>query len=163
MIIFGSSRLVSKIDRFRLPQVIMDDAHIEISDNVKNLGILIDRQLFWVPELAETSRKLFVSAAFLPQLRWLRNFLPIVTKIAHAQTLLPILDYVDVCYLDLTEEHVNKLERLQNFCIELKWLFIRLPGILIFLISYKASYLFFTHHLILRSLHQSNPDFCALL
>ncbi|KAG7310166.1 hypothetical protein JYU34_004718 [Plutella xylostella] len=31
--------------------------------------------------------------------------------------LLPILDYADVCYLDLTEALLNKLERLQNTCI----------------------------------------------
>lgn len=77
-------------------------------------------------------------------LRRLRNFLPTATKVALAQSLLlPILDYADSCYLDLTEEQLNKLERLQNFSIrfifglrkydhiseyrnKLKWLPIRL-------------------------------------
>lgn len=57
--------------------------------------------------------------------------------------LLPILDYADACYLDLTQAHLDKLERLQNVCIrfvfglrkydhvsefrsKLKWLPIRL-------------------------------------
>ena len=31
--------------------------------------------------------------------------------------LLPILDYADVCYLDVTEELLKKLERLQNLAI----------------------------------------------
>ncbi|CAG9137682.1 unnamed protein product [Plutella xylostella] len=31
--------------------------------------------------------------------------------------LLPILDYADTCYSDITEEQLNKLERLQNFCM----------------------------------------------
>lgn len=31
--------------------------------------------------------------------------------------LLPILDYRDVSYLDITEEQLDKLERVQNFCI----------------------------------------------
>lgn len=65
-------------------------------------------------QLAETCRKLFASAATL---RWLHNLLPIATKIALAQSLLPILDYADPFYLALTEEQLNKLERLQNLCI----------------------------------------------
>lgn len=114
-IIIGSSRMVSKIDWFRLPQVLFDGTSIQISDTVKNLGILMDKKLSWVPQIAETSRKLFASAS---SLRRLRNFLPITTKIALAQSLLlPILDYADAAYLDLTEEQLNKLERLQNYCI----------------------------------------------
>lgn len=63
----------------------------------------------------EVSRRMFASAS---SLRRLRNFLPTATKTALAQSLLlPILDYADACYLDLTEEQLNKLERLQNFCI----------------------------------------------
>jgi hypothetical protein len=31
--------------------------------------------------------------------------------------MLSIFDYVDVCYLDLSEDLRNKLERLQNFAI----------------------------------------------
>lgn len=61
------------------------------------------------------SRKLFSSAG---SLRRLRNFLPTSTKIALAQSLLlPIIDYADASYLDLTEAQLNKLERLQNFII----------------------------------------------
>lgn len=56
--------------------------------------------------------------ASLGSLRRLRSFLPLATRIALAQSLLlPILDYADICYLDLTEDQLNKLERLQNVCI----------------------------------------------
>lgn len=115
IIVIGSSRMISKIDWFRLPQVLFDGVPISISNTVKNLGIYIDRQLSWEPQIAEVSRKVFASAA---SLRRLRNFLPTTTKTALVQSLLlPILDYADACYLDLTEEQLNKLERLQNFCI----------------------------------------------
>lgn len=51
-------------------------------------------------------------------LRRLRNFLPIPTKIMLAQSLLlPILDYADSSYPDITVELLNKLERLQNLGI----------------------------------------------
>lgn len=62
-----------------------------------------------------TCQRLFASAG---SLRRLRIFLPTATKTTLAQTLLlPVLDYADACYLDITEEQLNKLERLQNFCI----------------------------------------------
>ena len=77
--------------------------------------MIIDQSLSWGLQLQETSRKVFAAAG---SLRRLRNFLPTATKIALSQSLLlPILDYADVSYLDLTEEQLDKLERLQNFCI----------------------------------------------
>ena len=125
---------------------------IPSSDAVKNLGIYLDKFLSWGPQVQEVSRKVFASAA---SLRRLRNFLPCTTKIALAQSLLlPILDYADVSYLDLTNNQLDKLERILNFCIrfifglrkydhisefhiKLKWLPIAFAGTLI-------SCLFFT-------------------
>lgn len=141
VIIVGSSGMISRIDWDVLPKVTFDGVTVPFSDTVKNLGIIIDSCLTWGPQLAETSRKIFASAGAL---RRLRNFLPTTTKTALAQSLLlPIIDYADVCYLDLTEDMLDKLERLQNFCIrfifglrkydhvsefrtKLKWLPIRL-------------------------------------
>ncbi len=139
-IIVGSSGMMSKIDWTLLPQVSFNNNLIPYMDHVKNVGIHIDKTLSWTMQLQEVSRKMFVSAG---SLRRLRNFLPITTKIALAQSLLlPILDYADISYLDLSEDQLNKLERLQNFAIrfifglrkydhvseyraELKWLPIR--------------------------------------
>ncbi|KAG7295249.1 hypothetical protein JYU34_022246 [Plutella xylostella] len=115
VIILGSSRLISKLDYGQLPAVLFDGVRIEYSKKVKNLGIIMDSCMTWMAQVGEVSRKVFASAACL---RRLRNFLPTATKIALAQSLLlPILDYADSCYLDLTEEQLNKLERLQNVCI----------------------------------------------
>lgn len=115
VIVIGSSRMLSQIDWSDLPQVTFDSTALEISEVVKNLGVLIDRHLSWGPQLAAISRKTFAAAA---SLRRLRNFLPTSTKIALAQSLLhPILDYADASFLDLTEDQLNKLERLQNLSI----------------------------------------------
>lgn len=115
-IIIGSSRTLCKLDWSALPQVSFDGIVIPYSETVKNLGITMDRNLSWRAQLDTTSRKLFASAG---SLRRLRNFLPTSTKTVLAQSLLlPVLDYADACYLDLTEEQLNKLERLQNFCIK---------------------------------------------
>lgn len=51
------------------------------------------------------SREVFASAGLL---RRLRNLLPYPTKIALAHNLLlPILDYADTCYIDITKEQIN--------------------------------------------------------
>ncbi|CAH2242725.1 jg11454 [Pararge aegeria aegeria] len=51
-------------------------------------------------------------------LRRLRSILPIPTKVMLAHSLLlSILDYADASYLNLTEDQLNKLERLQNLAI----------------------------------------------
>ena len=76
---------------------------------------MVDSSLSWTPQVSELSRKLYCAIGRLK--RW-KNILPIKTKInlAHA-LLLPILDYADTCYLDLSQQLLNKLERLQNLVI----------------------------------------------
>ncbi|CAK1584654.1 unnamed protein product [Parnassius mnemosyne] len=140
-IIIGSQKLVNLIDFSSLPGIIFDGTPVPYSDTVKNLGVTFDKFLSWAPQISEVSRRMFASVG---SLRRLSNFLPIPTKIALAQSLLlPILDYADTCYLNLNEEMLNKLERIQNLCIrfifglrkydhvseyreKLKWLPIRL-------------------------------------
>ncbi|CAK1594782.1 unnamed protein product [Parnassius mnemosyne] len=140
-IIIGSQKFVNLIDFSSLPGIIFDGTPVPYSDTVKNLGVTFDKFLSWAPQVSEVSRRMFASVG---SLRRLSNFLPIPTKIALAQSLLlPILDYADTCYLNLNEEMLNKLERIQNLCIrfifglrkydhvseyreKLKWLPIRL-------------------------------------
>ncbi|KAJ0184280.1 hypothetical protein K1T71_000703 [Dendrolimus kikuchii] len=45
VIIIGSCRLISRIDWLSLPRVLFDNVDIEISETVKNLGVVIDREL----------------------------------------------------------------------------------------------------------------------
>lgn len=141
VMIIGSKRMVDKVDWSTVPNVELGGVIIPYSKSVKNLGLTLDQCLTWNLQLEAISRKLFASAG---SMRRLRNFLPTATKVELAQSLLlPVLDYADACYLDLTEDQLNKLERLQNFCIrfifglrkydhvsefrnKLKWLPIRL-------------------------------------
>jgi hypothetical protein len=82
---------------------------------VFNLGITMDQTLSWSPHIAEVSQRIFRS---LHSLRRLQNFLPLRTKLTLTQSLLlPLLDYGDIAFLDLNEELLDKLERLQNVCI----------------------------------------------
>ncbi|CAH0405379.1 unnamed protein product [Chilo suppressalis] len=131
---------IRQINWIALPKVKFKGTDIPYSTTAKNLGVILDSTLSWEPQLQSVSRKLYASAG---SLRRLRNFLPTATKIMLSQSLLrPVLDYADACYPDLTEDQLNKLERLQNFCIrfifglrkydnvsqyrsQLKWLSIR--------------------------------------
>lgn len=114
-IIVGSSRLLSKVDMNVIDPVRFDNVPIPFSSEVRNLGIYLDSHLTWGAQITNISRKIFSS---LHSLNKLKNFLPIKAKIALVQSLLlPILDYGDVCCVDLSQEYLNKLERLHNACI----------------------------------------------
>ncbi|CAG4951495.1 unnamed protein product [Colias eurytheme] len=141
VIIIGSPQLRSKISWADLPPVHLNGIVIPYSSEVKNLGITFDEVLSWVPQVKAVSKRVFAAANSLKRLS---RFLPIPTKVMLAQSLLlPLLDYADSCYTNLSEDQLNKLERLQNFCIrfiyglrkfdhvsefrkKLKWLPIRL-------------------------------------
>lgn len=114
-IILGRQHLISKIDWDTLPRPRVNDVLIPYSSNVKNLGLHLDSTLSWQTQLNELSRKVFAAHG---SLRRLRNVLPVPSKICLAQTcLLSILDYADICYPDVTEAQLDKLDRLQNLCI----------------------------------------------
>uniref|UniRef100_A0A2A4JRM8 Reverse transcriptase domain-containing protein n=1 Tax=Heliothis virescens TaxID=7102 RepID=A0A2A4JRM8_HELVI len=139
--IIGSRFFRNAVDVTSLPPLYLDGVCIDYTVTAKDLGVTIDSNLSWSAHVNEVSRKVHFS---MHTLRCLQNFLPLKTKICLAQSLIqPIIDYADACYLDATEELLNKLERLQNLCIrfvfglrkydhvshlrkELKWLPIRL-------------------------------------
>lgn len=114
VILLGSPYMLSIVSQ-NPPSVLYDGVMISYSNKVKNLGVIFDNQLSWSSHINEVSRR--VNFTF-QSLKRLQKFLPLETKITLAQTLLlPLLDYADVCFLDATEELLNKLERLQNLCI----------------------------------------------
>ncbi|MDW0176719.1 MAG: reverse transcriptase family protein, partial [Nitrososphaeraceae archaeon] len=114
-IIIGSQRLVSKINMVNLPQLTLNGTAIPFSSTVKDLGLLIDQNLSWQPQVNDVGRRIF---SRIHSLKRLQKFIPTKTKVHLCQTLLlPLLDYGDVCYLNLTEDRLNKLNCLQNVCI----------------------------------------------
>ena len=114
-IVVGSQRLLSKVNFSDLPNLFLNGSVIPYTSTVKDLGILIDQNLSWQPQVSDVSRRIF---SRMHSLKRLQNCIPFKTKVHLCQTLLlPLLDYGDVCYLDLTEDRLNKLERLQNLCI----------------------------------------------
>ncbi|CAF4803245.1 unnamed protein product [Pieris macdunnoughi] len=115
VIIIGSPLFISRVKWAQLPGVYLDGVALALNKTVKNLGVFFDQTFSWGHHVKEISRKLYAASSTL---RRLSNFLPIRTKTMLAQSLLlPILDYADSCSSDLNEELLDKIERLQNFCI----------------------------------------------
>ncbi|KAJ8735050.1 hypothetical protein PYW08_014300 [Mythimna loreyi] len=113
--IIGGRYMRNKLDIASLSPLWLNGVKIEYVDTAKNLGVIMDSHLSWSAHVAEVSRKVHYT---FHSLKCLQSFLPLKTKISLAQTLIqPIIDYADACYLDATEELLNKLERLQNICI----------------------------------------------
>ena len=101
-IIVGSKRLLSKINTPDLPQLTLNGTAIPYMSTFKDLGLLIDQNLSWQPHVNESGRHIF---SRIHTIKLLQNILPIKTKIHLCQTLLlPLLDYGDVCYPDLSED-----------------------------------------------------------
>ncbi|CAH2241677.1 jg26977 [Pararge aegeria aegeria] len=114
-IIIGSPGLGVRVDWQNLPPVVYNGVTIPYCDTVKDLGLHLDKQLSWSVHVNVLSRRLF---ATIRSLRRLRSVLPIPTKVMLAHSLiLSILDYADASYINLTEDQLNKLERLQNLAI----------------------------------------------
>jgi hypothetical protein len=114
-IVIGSPFFIKRLSDVVVPDILFDGISIPFSSTVRNLGITIDQTLSWSPHIAEVSKNIFGS---LHSLRRLQNFLPLHTKLTLTQSLLlPLLDYGDIAFLDLKEELLDKLERLQNVCI----------------------------------------------
>lgn len=85
---------------------------IPFQSSVKNLGLTLDSTLSWSPHVTETCRKV---NGILHTLYRHKHFLPRNTKLLLVQALvLPIFDYADVCYSDLTQHLLNRLEVLFN-------------------------------------------------
>lgn len=114
-IIIGGSKQLARLNVTNVPSLLFDSTPLTYSKEVKNLGVIFDSTLSWYPHIAEVSRKIFAASGSLR--RW-KNLLPVKTKVELAQSLLlPILDYADVCNIDLNEDSLNKLQRLQNLCV----------------------------------------------
>ncbi|CAH2108870.1 unnamed protein product [Euphydryas editha] len=111
-LIIGSRHMLSRLSLNNINNVLYDGVPINYVDTAKNLGLHFSSDLSWSKHINEISKKVHFSIQSLKNLQY---FLPIKTKILLAQSvLLPLLDYADSCYLDATEEQLNKLERLQN-------------------------------------------------
>lgn len=75
----------------------------------------MDCSLSWEPQVSDVCRK---ATNILRSLYRFKHFLPVSTKTLLIQALvLPIIDYSDVCYTNVTQKLLDRLDRLLNNCI----------------------------------------------
>ncbi|KAI5746491.1 hypothetical protein M8J77_004142 [Diaphorina citri] len=113
-IVIGSSPILSQID---LSSGILhfDNVPIPYSDQVKNLGVIMDKHLSWNSHINNISKKCNYS---FHSLRILRRILPFgVRKMLCTALIMPIIEYADTVYLNITQELKVKVQRLQNSCV----------------------------------------------
>lgn len=115
VIILGTKHMLSKLDMASISPITVNKTPISFSQHVTNLGLHITCDLAWDTHVAEISKKIYSSMHMLKRLQW---FIPLKTKLMLVNSLLlPIIDYADVCYPDINEDVLNRLDRLLNVLI----------------------------------------------
>jgi hypothetical protein len=114
-IVIGYPRILALIQKNELPPLIINGNPIPYCESVKNLGILMDETLSWSLQVNKISKSVHKSLFPLLKLKYL---VPVSLKKHLISTLiLPLFDYADVVYLNLSDELSLKLQRLLNACV----------------------------------------------
>lgn len=111
-IILGSHHQQVKLGAVSVAPILFDGTVIPVTKQVKDLGLVLDSSLTWNDQVSEISRKVSGTLRYLYKFK---NFLPVGTKKLLVQTLiLPVIDYADACTTNISQEYLNKLDRLMN-------------------------------------------------
>ena len=108
VIVIGTKALRSRVDFNNIPLVSLSGVNIAYSESVKNLGIIIDKNLSWRLQTKRTVKKVYGS---LHSLNRMKTFLTTETKKKLVQTLIwPHFDYCDIVQCDATTDDVLRLQ-----------------------------------------------------
>ena len=111
-IILGSSHNLQLIKQIDVSPIIVDNAIIEFSDSVKNLGLIISANLKWDEQIANIITRTNKSLYFMFSKC---QTLPIhLKKQIASQLLFPQFDYACLNFMDLTNEQETSLQRQLN-------------------------------------------------
>lgn len=114
-IVLGSPRIISSVDLSLMAPIMYESEQILLVPKVKNLGLILDCGLTGEPQVSDVCRRVTYTLRCLYRFKY---FLPISTKILLVQTLvIPKIDYADVCFSNLTQGSLSRLDRLLNNCI----------------------------------------------
>jgi hypothetical protein len=114
-ILLGTSRLINNIDLNTAPKLSLNDYPLTYCESVKNLGVIIGKNLNWTKQVTETSNRVF---ACIHSLKRFALYLPLNIKLLLVKTLaFSLFNYCDSVINDMTVELSDKLQRVQNYCI----------------------------------------------
>ena len=111
----GIHYYITKLKPLNIPVTIMNSICIPYSTVVRDLGLMVDQRLSWQQHVNGVRRRFFCT---FHSLKRFQKFLPTKVRIVLVQALLlSHIDYADAAYVDLDQDLLDKLERLQNIGI----------------------------------------------
>ena len=114
-IVIGSQRNLKTLSQQELPPLILDGDLLERKDNVKNLGVLFDENMFWTNHINTTVGKAY---GRLKQAYKFRKFLSLESRLNLVETyILSLFNYGDVLFQNISGRLSNKIQRVQNSCM----------------------------------------------
>uniref|UniRef100_A0A0K8SL20 Uncharacterized protein n=2 Tax=Lygus hesperus TaxID=30085 RepID=A0A0K8SL20_LYGHE len=119
----GNTKLIAKLRVDSFPPIAVGGAALEITQEFKNLGILVTTTLNWNSQVTAICKKVYGG---LYQLRRIAVDFPKNIRKQLAQSLLiPYFEYASLAYCDLNGEQMDKLQKTLNcivrFVCRLKW------------------------------------------
>ena len=113
--LMGTTKLLNTFDFNTVPKLILNDKPLLYCDNVKNLGLTMNKTLNWTTQVKETCKRVF---AGIHSLKRVSHCLPQEVKVMLVKTLVfPHFNYCDVVYNYMTVELSDRLQRAQNYCL----------------------------------------------
>lgn len=115
VIIFGSPHNLSQIEQMTLPRVHVNGQAVPFSDKVKNLGVIIDKDINWKWQVNSITKRVYGS---LFSLYKAAGPLDVECKKMLIQTLVfPIFEYGNIVMVGLKQSQKHRLQVAQNACV----------------------------------------------
>ena len=114
-IVIGSRGNLKTLSEQELPALKLNGDILEQKDNVKNLGIIFDQNMFWTNQINSIVGKAY---GRLKQAYKFRNFLSLETRFTLVETyILSLFNYGDILFQNISGRLSNKIQRVQNSCM----------------------------------------------
>ena len=114
MVCFGTRQRAKK---FKNIKVSLSDTFIQQVSSYKYLGVALDVSLSFNLQIQQTINKVSYKLYILSKIR---QFLTVSSAILiYKSMILPYFDYGDIIYMFSSKSDLNKLERLQERCINI--------------------------------------------
>ena len=114
-IAIGSQRNLKHLSQQELPDLKLNGDILERKDNVKNLGVIFDENMFWTNHINTNVSKAY---GRLKQAYKFRKFLSLESRFTLIETyILSLFNYGDALFQNISGILANKIQRVQNSCM----------------------------------------------
>lgn len=116
-IIIGYTKLTTRrgIDFSRGPFIQINNKNLPYSDSVRNLGLIVDKNLDWTEQINVTCKKVFAS---IHSLKKIGDCIPFRVKVMLVKSLIfPYFNYGDIVVNDMSVVLSERLQRAHNYSI----------------------------------------------